>query len=137
MVDPLTITGGIAAILQIASTVIHYLTDTQHASEDRRKLINEIGCVSGFLFVLKELTERAQCTDSWYTSIRHLGVPNGPLEQFKEILKSLERKLQEAGGVKVGRTLAWPLQKREIGDLLQKIERNKALFVLALQNDHL
>jgi hypothetical protein len=136
MMDPLSITSGIAAILHIASTVVQYLIDTQ-TSEDRRKLFDEIGSLSGLLFVLKELAERAKCADPWLTCINDLNVRNGPLEQVKRALKCLEKKLQPGSLKSVGNRLAWPFQKKEIDDLLQIIERNKALFVLALQNDHL
>lgn len=38
---------------------------------------------------------------------------------------------------KIGRILAWPFKKQEAKDLLDSIERQKSLFVLALQNDNL
>jgi hypothetical protein len=136
MADLLSIAASITAILQFTSTVVQYLIDAGNASEDRRELLNEVSSASGFLFVLKELAERVQWTDPCSTSIRALNVQNGPLEQFKGAMKRLESKLRADGLNKVGKTLAWPFQKKEIKDILHTIERQKTLFVLALQNDH-
>jgi hypothetical protein len=33
--------------------------------------------------------------------------------------------------------LTWPFQKEEVGDILGLIERQKMMFSLALQNEHL
>jgi hypothetical protein len=134
--DPLSISSGIVALLQLTSTVIQYLIDAGDASEDRREVLNEVSCVSGFLFALKELSERAKWTGSWCTTIMALNVPNGPLEQFKRSIEHLASKLGTNGSRKTQRALAWPFQKGEIKEILHTIERQKALFVLALANDH-
>jgi hypothetical protein len=135
--DPLSISSGIAALLQLTSTVIQYLIDAGDASEGRRELLNEVSSVSGFLFVLKELVEQEKGTDSRCTTIRALNVPNGPLEQFKRSIERLASKLGTNGLRNARRVLTWPFQKGEIKEILHTIERQKALFVLALQNDHL
>jgi hypothetical protein len=134
--DPLSISSGIAALLQTTSIVIQYLFEVRGASEGRRELLNEVSCVSGFLFALKELSDRLKWTDSWCTTIIALGEPNGPVEQFKQSIDNLALRLGNEGSRTVQRALAWPFQKAEIKEILHKIERQKALFVLALANDH-
>jgi hypothetical protein len=134
--DPLSISSGIAALLQTTSTVIQYLFDVGDASEGRREVLNEVSCVSGFLFALKELSDRPKWTDSWRATITALSLPNGPLEQFKQSIEYLTLRLGTKGSRKAQRALAWPFQKAEIKEILHKIERQKALFVLALANDH-
>ena len=70
--------------------------------------------------------------------MKSLNVPTGPLEQFKIALEHLASKLAPVDGLrKVGKALAWPFQKTEIQDILNMIERQKSLFNLALQNDHM
>lgn len=65
-------------------------------------------------------------------------MPNGPLEQFKAALETLAAKLAPADGLKkLRKSLMWPFQEKEIKDILSTIERQKALFGLARQNDHL
>lgn len=134
--DPLSISTSIAAILQLTSTVIQYLIDVRDASEGRREVLNEVSCVSGYLFALKELSERAKWMGPWCTTIMTLGVPNGPLGQFRRSIEDLLSKLETNSSRKAQRALAWPFQKGEIKEILQKIERQKALFVLALAHDH-
>jgi hypothetical protein len=134
--DPLSISSTITALLQLTSTVIQYLIDVGDAAESRREVLNEISCVSGLLFALRELSERPKGTGSWCTTIEALKLPNGPLEQFKRIIEHLWSKLGNNSSRKVQRALVWPFEKREIKEILHTIERQKSLFVLALENDH-
>jgi hypothetical protein len=134
--DPLSISCSIAALLQLTSTVIQCLVDVGDASEGRREVLNEISCVSGFLFALKELSDRTEWTGSWRNTTKALGAPGGSLEQFKRSIEHLASKLGTNGSRKAQRALAWPFQKGEIKEILLKIERQKALFVLALANDN-
>ena len=137
MTDPLSISAGIIAILQLTGTVVQYLNDAAQAAGDRQRILLEITSVSGILTVLKDLAERPQYGDSWSTTIRSLNVPNGPLEQFRRALERLASKLEPVHGLKkVERSLAWPFQKGEVSEILGAIERQKTLFNLALQNDH-
>lgn len=70
-------------------------------------------------------------------TIKPLNLPGGPLDKFKIILEQLALKLKPVEGAKkVGRALKWPFQKGEINEILNTLERQKTLFNLALQNDH-
>lgn len=67
-----------------------------------------------------------------------LSSPRGPLELLKEALEQLVRRLSPAGGLaKIGNSLAWPFQKKEIDEILRKIERQKSLIMLAMENTQL
>ncbi|KAI9845534.1 MAG: hypothetical protein M1838_001702 [Thelocarpon superellum] len=138
MADPLSISGGIVAVLQLAGTVMQYLNDVARASEERDQILLEISHINHILPVLKDLAERPQWGESWSTTIGYLNLPKGPLEQFNSALQRLASKLEPVRGLKrVERSLAWPFQKGEIRDILQALERQKTLFHLALQNDHI
>lgn len=138
MADPLSISASIVAILQLTGTVVQYLNDVNGASEDRQRILTEISSTSGVLFLLKDLAERAGWEDCWSVTIKSLNVPGGPLEKFKTMLQLLALKLKPVEGVKkVGKALIWPFQKGEINEILNTMERQKTLFNLALQNDHM
>lgn len=93
MTDPLSISSSIIAILQLTGTVVAYLNDVRGASEDRQQLLVEVSSVSGFLYILKDLTERTQWNDISLSTMSSLSVRNGPLDQFKSALQELATKL--------------------------------------------
>jgi hypothetical protein len=138
MADPLSISASITAVLQLTRTVAQYLNDAKGASQDHQRILAEISSTSGVLFILKDLAERAQWEDGWSVTIKSLNLPRGPLDKFKMILEELAWKLKPVQGAKkVGRALIWPFQKGEINEILSSLERQKTLFNLALQNDHM
>lgn len=138
MMDPLSVSASIVALLQLTGTVVQYLNSVRGASEDRQKILLEISSVSGLLYRLGDLAEQIEGGDSWYKTLKSLAVPQGPLEQFKTVLEILAAKLKPVDGwKKAGSALKWPFQKGEIKDLVSTIERQKTLFGLALQSDHM
>ncbi|KAI9767661.1 MAG: hypothetical protein M1840_005532 [Geoglossum simile] len=132
MADPLSISASIIALLQLSATVIKYLSDVKDAPDDIKKLRAEVISTAGLLYTLKALSEAGE---AWLTTIQSLNTPSGPLEQIRLSLERLAGKLRPAPGLK--KILGWPFQKGEVKDTVCVIERQKALFGLALQNDHL
>jgi uncharacterized phage infection (PIP) family protein YhgE len=130
--DPLSISASIAALLQLSAKVIKYLSDLENARDDLERLRDEVISAVGLLSTLKVL---AATEDSWLVTVQSLNGRNGPFEQFRSSLERLAEKLPQVVGLK--RVLALPFQKSEINDILCAIERQKTLFSLALQNDHL
>ncbi len=136
--DPLSVSASIAALLQLTGTVVQYLNSVMGASEDRQNILLQISSVSGLLYLLRDLAKRTEGEDSWFKTLNSLSVPEGPLEQFKTVLETLASKLKPVvGWKKAGKAFTWPFQKGEIKDILCTIERQKSLFGLALQNDHM
>ena len=136
MGDPLSISASIVATLQLAGTVVQYLNDVRGAPDDRRRLLGEISSTIGVLYTLKDQAERTQWGNPWSNTMRSLNQPAGPLEQFETALEQLVCKLSPVEGLKkVGKAFSWPFQKGEIKTILNSIERQKTLFILALQND--
>lgn len=135
MGEPLSIAASILTILHISGTVVQYLSSAQDGSDDRQRIINDVlnGC--GILSILKARSEGDQ---KYSASIKSLGLPNGPLDQYKANLGCLASKLTPKGGTRHrGKTLTWPFQKGEVKDILDSLERQKAVFALALQDDHM
>lgn len=114
---------------------MHYLKAIKGASNDSHKILLEVSSVSDLLYQLKEGTEEEEIS---FRTVRSLCVPEGPLEQFKASLETLVSKLKPvAGWRKAGKALTWPFRSEEINNILGTIERQKALFGLALENDHM
>jgi hypothetical protein len=138
MGDPLSVSASIVAVLQLTGTVVQYLNDVKEAPKDRQRILSELSVASGILYLLRDLAERPQYGDAWSVTIRSLNVPNGPLDQFKLALELLTSKLAPVNGLKkMRKALAWPFQKAEIQSVISMIERQKSIFNLALQNDHM
>jgi hypothetical protein len=128
--DPAT---SIITLVQFTGTVIGYINDVKGASEERKRILDELSSTHYLLFLLKDKAEAKE----WGDTIKSLAIPKGPLEQFKDALERLASKLAPAEGLKkVGRALTWPFQKDDVKYILSTIERQKSLFSLALQNDH-
>ena len=139
--DPVTVVGLAAGIVQLigaTTKAIKYLNDVKNAPKDRATLAREATSLLALLTDLRYRLEEAKSTDPWFTGVRSLGVEGGPLDQFKEVMEELARKLKSEGGIKkLGRSLLWTLDKNDIDSVLSKIERLKTLVGLALQKDHL
>ncbi len=136
--DPLSISAGIIAVLQLTGTVIQYLNTVKGAPKDRERILLELCNVNGTLYILEEQASQAQQGDAWSSTLLSLNRPNGPIKQLKAALERLESKLAPAEGWrKVGKAITWPFQKEEINEIINVIERQKILFNLARQNDHM
>jgi hypothetical protein len=138
MADPLSISASITALLQLTSNVVQYINSVKDASKERFRIRDEISSASFLLYMLKDCVQQAHSGEPWLSTVQSLDMPKGPLEQFKGALEQLASRLEPSKGVKrVGRALTWPFQTEEIKEILSTIERQKSLFDLALQNDHM
>lgn len=136
--DPLSLTAGIIAILQLSGKVLTYLNDVKDASQDRARCAIEASSLHSLLFNLRFHLEKGVLDQSWYTAVRALAVNNGPLDQFKEALEMLQAGMTDRGRLgKIGKALTWNFKKKEITCILTRIERLKSLIEIALHMDHL
>ena len=118
--------------------VLSYLNDVKSAKKERAELESEAANLLPLLFNLKSHSKEAEETrNKWYESTQALlGGANGPLDQFKNALVELAKKLAPAKGLKnLGRILTWTLDKTKCINILAKIERLKTLVILTLQRD--
>ena len=130
--------ASIVQLIDATTKAIKYLNNVKDAPKDRATLAREAANLLALLMDLRCRVEEAESTDPWFTGVRSLGVKGGPLDQFKEAMEELARKLKPESGVKMfSKALRWTLDKNEINNILSKIERLKTLVGLALQKDHL
>lgn len=136
--DPLSISASIVGLLQLSGTVIGYLSDVRGGPKEKQKLRLEICSVLPILSILQDEAEQAKMGDPWSSTLLSLGVPKGPIQQFRTALEGLELVLAPVGGLKkIGKAVTWPFEKDEIQRILSTVERQKLLFTLARQNDHI
>ena len=132
MADPLSIIGGIAAIVQISTAVVSLIKSAKDASGDRQKVLAEINATTALCQTLSDYVEISGI-ESWADTFKTLNqTDNGPLSQFKQCLGYLHKKLNAKGA-----TLKWPFNKQNVQEILATIERQKSLISLALTNDNL
>ncbi|KAL9133097.1 MAG: hypothetical protein Q9175_005728 [Cornicularia normoerica] len=136
--DPLSISAGIIALLQLSSTVIGYLSDVKGGPKELQKIRLELCSVLPMLSILQVQAEQAKAGGLWSSTLLSLDEQNGPIQQFREALERLKLTLAPVEGwKKVGKTFTWPFEKDEIQKILNTIERQKLLFTFARQNDHI
>ncbi|KAL9077023.1 MAG: hypothetical protein Q9161_000656 [Pseudevernia consocians] len=123
--DPLSISASIVALVQLTGMVIEYLHGVKGASEDRQNILSELTSVSSMLFILQDRVDQQE--DSWPLTLKLLNGSEGLLAQLRTSLGILLSKLSPVKGLKKG----------EIKEILNIIERQKALLTLARQNDHI
>lgn len=136
--EPLSVTASIVAVLQLSAKVLSYLNDVNDASKDRAQCAIEASNIHSLLLNLRFRLEGGDASQPWYVAVRALAVENGPLDQFKQALETLQAKMTDGGRLKkAGEALIWKFKKEEIASTLARMERLKTLIEIALQMDHL
>lgn len=136
MAEPLGITASIIGILGLAGTVVRYLASVKDAPEARNRILIEVSSVHGILFMLHDLSRREELGNDWHGAAGAVVVANGPLEQFKSELENIAARLRPGHAGRVEKTamaLTWPFSKRELTDIIQRMERLKTLITMGLQ----
>ncbi len=135
MADPLSVAASIIAVLQLTGTVIRCLGNVQDATGYKSRLLLEVSGAKGVLETLRDLSQESVHGDPIFSTLSLL---KEPLKHHEATLRRLENVLAPAQGLKkLGKAFKWPFEKGEIVDILESIERQKTLFGLALQTDHL
>jgi hypothetical protein len=136
--DPLSVTASIAAVLQLSTKVLAYLNNVKDAPKDRTQCTIEILNLCSLLYKLRDHVEKGDSSQPWYSAVGALATSNGPLDQFKDALETLQAKVVEGNLLKkAGDLLLWKFIKEEVASILHRIERLKSLAEIALQMDHL
>lgn len=143
MADPVSAIGLVASIAQLIDAtikVVQYSNAIKNASRDQAKFAVEASSLLSLLISLRyDLENMKAKEDLWFAAIRSIAAPNGPLEQFSEMMEELAAKLvPPATGVKrLTSKLRWPLEKKEIDQILERMERIKTIIALAYERDNL
>ena len=137
MAEPFGILGAVALLIQSSFKVAGYIKSVKGSSSDRQRLLSEINSTVALCQTLQDFVEMNGEKD-WVSTLKLLNNDNGPIAQLQGCLDQLESKLalrsEKNDRMKA---LKWPFDKKETQDVLAVIERQKSLFQIAQQNDHL
>jgi hypothetical protein len=145
--DPLSITSGVIAVIQLATQIISvcqdYITNVQDAPTDLRSIIIEVGSINSVLGVIK-LLESQTCHGRDSMILTQLKAPNGELSACEQTLLDLDALIPPLIGHSTNGKpykiapldrLAWPLKVSKARKLLEKIGQLKSTISLALTVD--
>ncbi|KAJ7576469.1 ankyrin repeat-containing domain protein [Mycena floridula] len=120
--------GTVFALAEVASAVFQYVKNIKEGPSNRADLQRSLAGLPGLLASLN-----AQFDSSGVPMM-----PDGPFDQLLKILRKVESKLHPGAThmEKVIQMLKWKLDKAEVTELMEKVERVKTFIMLAIQNDH-
>lgn len=129
-------TASIIAILQLTTTLTGYINDVRHATAEQAKVAVEASSIYGLLTSLRFRVEAARSDDPWFQHVKMLGIHDGPLDQFKDVLETMMRQVSPSRKRdQIKSALTWRFTKSEVDDALKRMERLKSLINCALTED--
>jgi hypothetical protein len=136
--DLLSITASLIAVIKLTTSVVEYLSNVKDAPRERAQCAIEASNIYNLLTILRYRVEEGDFNKPWFSTIRTLAVQGGPLDQYKKALEQVQKKIEKVPAAKrLGNNILWPFTKREIAEILSRIERLKNLVLVALEMDHL
>ena len=134
--DPLSLTASIIAILQLTSTLTSYINEARNATAEQEKVAVEASNLYSLLTTLRFRVEGARSEDPWFNQVKLLGIKNGPLDQFKNVLETMANGLSSSRKRdQIKSALLWQFTKTDVENALARIERLKSLITYALIDD--
>jgi hypothetical protein len=125
--------ASVIAVLQLSGKVVDYVGKVKDASEDRKRLRDEIRACKRILQEIKDDADDSQESDGWVDTIKTLERPDGPLPRLQSALIQVETRLRK--GDTFRGSLKWPFQERDVIKIIDTIDREKSLLSLALSRD--
>lgn len=123
-------TASIIAILQLSEKVIKYVRDVSGATDERKRLREQVRACSNILLTLRDGVEDSDEGQVWAKTVELLA---SPLERLQRALELAAIKLQTKSSTK--EKLKWPFKEKEVQKLIDAIESEKSLLVLSLENN--
>lgn len=113
--DGLSVAASLIAVVQIAGSVITYLSDVKDAPKECGKCLIEVSNSNTLLLKLKDRLSESSSTEPWYTEVQALAVKGGPLDQYRLALQHLRAKVEPTNKArKLANTLGWNFIKEEV-----------------------
>lgn len=134
--DGLSNAASIIAVIQLSSEVVGFVGTAIGATKQRKRLREEIQTCQNVLQQLKDEADESEEGKAWVKTINALEEPHAPLGRLSIALNMLKTRLEPKDSRKILTSVRWPFQQKEVERIIDAIEREKALLVLALINDH-
>ncbi|KAH3996839.1 hypothetical protein HBI38_155770 [Parastagonospora nodorum] len=121
--------ASIVAVLQVSEKVIGYIRSASGATEDRKRLRALVRACSNILLTIRDGIEDSEEGQAWAGTVRLLA---SPLSRLQTALELAAIKLQTRDCTK--EKFKWPFKEKEVQKLIEAIESEKSLLILALEN---
>ena len=144
--DPFSFAASILAVVEttgkVTVMIARYVSSVKRAEESRLRLFQEVSVIDGILRAMKGLVDYliAEKSAESITRVNALASleEKGFLSQCEETLQGILGWLDTGSKMKIGQRLLWPLrQEKRTMEFLQKLERYKSIFTLALSVESL
>jgi len=139
--DGLSGAASVIAVIDIAAKITsicyHYAVAVKNAKDDIESVQNKVTDITNVLEKLKQLLDgpgkaRFPATHEVFDSL------NQCLRDLQKLQADLEPKKARKAMSRLGfRALKWPFSKKQVENILSKLERYEQTFTLALQVDQM
>lgn len=134
--DPLSMTASIVAVLHLTTTLTGYINDVRHSTVEQTKVAVEASNLYSLLTRLRFRVEAIRPDDPWLNQVRMLGIHEGPLDQFKDVLERMIGQISSSRKRdQIKSALMWKFTKSEVDDALKRMERLKSSINFVLTED--
>lgn len=134
--DPLSITAGAIAIIQLCAQVVEFISAAAGATDARKRLGDEVRSCEFILQQLKDEVSDSNNAESWAETLRALDAQDGPLGRLWAALSALKVCLEPKKGFqKALQAIKWPFDEKEVARIISAMEREKLTLEIALTNN--
>ncbi|KAL8875689.1 MAG: hypothetical protein Q9198_005983 [Flavoplaca austrocitrina] len=122
MAEVVSLVAAVVQLVDVTKKTISYIESVKDASQDRLKVGREASGLLPLLFDLKSKVSTNE-NEEWSRCVRSLAIEHGPIDQLREALEQLAKKLKPKTGLKgTFRAFVWTLDKAYTQEILGKIE---------------
>ncbi|KAF7593223.1 hypothetical protein BBP40_011764 [Aspergillus hancockii] len=138
--DPLSITGLVLQVIEVAAEVYKYGKEVQNASKEMRELFGELFALKA---ILEQISKERQDPPPYTQDSTPTETPSSdPFLQgllkantvLKEILEDLQKRQNR--GQSFFKQLGWPGRKAKLQENITQLERLKSYFILVMMNEN-
>lgn len=122
----LEVFGTVAAAIQLSMSFLRYLNTIRNASEERSSLFGEVTSLMIILNAVRDASDQDEKQKDAIETYLEMS-----LADFSQRLKSMTEKLSKKS--RLG-DLRWPIEKSDVKESLQAIERLKTTCTFVLEN---
>lgn len=140
MTETLAVAASIIAVIQISGSVIslcrQFIGKARDADKEIFQIINTVTALKGILEFLNSFANDDE-NKPQLALLYSLCGPDAPLETCRTALAHIESKLRSPKRDHTGvlKAVTWPWRWKEIAPILENIEKQKMLMLLAMQGD--